>query len=59
MIIIICSNCKHIMGKKEGEIADPNLPNISHSICEECLPILYPEQAKVILAEKEGSENGR
>lgn len=58
MITIICSNCDCIMGKKEGEIEDPNLPNVSHSICEDCLIILYPEEGKRILVEKEGLENG-
>lgn len=58
MITVICSNCDYVMEKKEGEIEDPDLPNISHSICEDCLVVLYPEQAKIILAEKEELENG-
>ena len=58
MITVICSNCDCVMGEKEGTIEDPDLPNISHSICEDCLVILYPEQAKIILAEKEELENG-
>lgn len=53
MITVICSNCDCVMGEKEGEIEDLDLPNISHSICEDCLVILYPEQAKIILTEKE------
>jgi len=59
MITIICSNCECIVGEKEGEIEDPNLPNISHGFCDGCLMLLYPEQAKVILAkERKGLENG-
>ncbi len=58
MITVICSNCDYVMEEKEGEIEDPDLPNISHSICEDCLVVLYPEQAKIILAEKEELENG-
>jgi hypothetical protein len=53
MITVICSNCKCIVGEKEGVIEDPDLPNISHGFCDDCLILLYPEQAKVILAKKE------
>jgi len=52
MITVICSNCKCFIREKEGDIEDPNLPNISHSFCDDCLILLYPEQAKEILKER-------
>jgi hypothetical protein len=39
-LIVQCSQCNLIMGSKEGQ-PDENGKNISHSVCPDCLPILY------------------
>jgi hypothetical protein len=37
---IICSNCKKSMGKKDGG----GIEGVSHSICEECIRVLYGDE---------------
>jgi YesN/AraC family two-component response regulator len=56
----ICSNCKKIRDDKgywrkiETYIAEHSDASFTHSICDECVKKLYPEQAEKILGKKDG-----
>jgi hypothetical protein len=55
--IPICANCKKIRQDidwktLEEYISENSLAEFSHSICPECIRILYPEYADKLLADK-------